>query len=227
MIDWLPLLQICDSNFPSGAFSHSFGFETYIVEQKIKDASTFKSFLKTYIDKQLVYTDGLACRLAYQFEKEGKQEELWKLDEILYASSMAKETKEGNRRIGEQMLKLCLNIYPHPTLQEYAQKIKAKELYGHAALVFSIVGIKIGADEKTTLVTYLYSTIQTLVQNGVRGIPIGQKEGQLLLKDLQEDVRRAVLKIGKLSIDDLGAQLPGLEIAQMRHEQLHVRLFMS
>ncbi|KZM55597.1 urease accessory protein UreF [Aeribacillus composti] len=227
MIDWLPLLQICDSNFPSGAFSHSFGFETYIVEQKIKDASTFKSFLKTYIDKQLVYTDGLVCRLAYQFEKEGKQEELWKLDEILYASSMAKETKEGNRRIGEQMLKLCLNIYPHPTLQQYAQKIKAKELYGHAALVFAIVGIKIGADEKTTLVTYLYSTIQTLVQNGVRGIPIGQKEGQLLLKDLQEDVRRAVLKIGKLSIDDLGAQLPGLEIAQMRHEQLHVRLFMS
>ncbi len=30
----LPLLQLCDSNFPSGAFSHSFGFETYIYNEK-------------------------------------------------------------------------------------------------------------------------------------------------------------------------------------------------
>jgi urease accessory protein len=27
--------------------------------------------------------------------------------------------------------------------------------------------------------------------------------------------------------DDFGAVAPGIEIAQMRHEQLHVRLFMS
>jgi urease accessory protein len=31
----------------------------------------------------------------------------------------------------------------------------------------------------------------------------------------------------KLTKNDLGAVSPGLEIAQMRHERLHVRLFMS
>jgi urease accessory protein len=34
-------------------------------------------------------------------------------------------------------------------------------------------------------------------------------------------------KIWQLTPEDLGAVVPGLEIAQMRHERLHVRLFMS
>lgn len=37
----LALLQIGDSNFPSGAFSHSFGLETYIQEETVYSKETF------------------------------------------------------------------------------------------------------------------------------------------------------------------------------------------
>ena len=62
----LALFQLCDSNFPTGAFSHSFGLETYIQENKVHDKDSFSKWLQMYISGQLVYTDGLACRLAYE-----------------------------------------------------------------------------------------------------------------------------------------------------------------
>ena len=37
----LSLFQLCDSNFPTGAFSHSYGLESYIQEDKVHDQATF------------------------------------------------------------------------------------------------------------------------------------------------------------------------------------------
>ena len=39
----LSLFQLCDSNFPTGAFSHSYGLESYIQEDKVHDQATFLS----------------------------------------------------------------------------------------------------------------------------------------------------------------------------------------
>jgi len=47
------------------------------------------------------------------------------------------------------------------------------------------------------------------------------------LNELQPFLTDQVEKIMQLSEDEFGASVPGLEIAQMLHEQLSVRLFMS
>ena len=39
----LSLFQLCDSNFPTGAFSHSYGLESYIQEDQVHDQATFPS----------------------------------------------------------------------------------------------------------------------------------------------------------------------------------------
>ena len=44
---------------------------------------------------------------------------------------------------------------------------------------------------------------------------------------MHESLRRAVERIFELDDGDLGAAAPGLEIAQMRHEHLRARMFMS
>jgi urease accessory protein len=69
--------------------------------------------------------------------------------------------------------------------------------------------------------------VSSLIQNAVRGVPLGQTDGQKLLVEMQVKIHEAKNRIMKLTKDDLGAVSPGLEIAQMRHERLHVRLFMS
>lgn len=228
MIDRLfPLIQLCDSNFPSGSFSHSFGMETYVQDERIADPSSFQSFLESYILKSLAYTDGLGCRIAYEWIENEDWEQLWDLDEQLFASCSASESREASKRIGQQMAKLCLTLYPTDALTAYIAKIKEKKCYGHPAIVFALVSRGLNIEVDTAVKACLYAAVSSLIQNAVRGIPIGQTAGQTILLKSQEIIELAVLLVKKLSREELGRTLPGLEIAQMRHEQLHVRLFMS
>lgn len=219
----LPLLQLCDSNFPSGAFSHSFGFETYIYNEKINNEKTFREALCAYIRTQLTYIDGLACRLTYDFLQKQSKDDVWRLNEILAALCLARETREGTRMIGERMWKLCREIYPF----EIWNDDKEKRDYIHPAIVFAIVCDHLKIPKDIAVLSYLYTSVQTLVQNAVRGIPLGQTDGQKLLVFVQPYLIEAVQTIDALTEEDLGAVTPGLEIAQMQHEQLSVRLFMS
>ena len=107
-----PIIQLCDSNFPSGAFSHSFGLETFIQQDLVKNRETFEAFLKEYLFQNLVYNDGLATRIAYEFVENGDEKALWTLDEMLYISCTAAESREASRRIGQQMIRICKELYP-------------------------------------------------------------------------------------------------------------------
>ncbi|MEB3751742.1 urease accessory protein UreF [Geobacillus sp. FSL W8-0032] len=217
------LLQLSDSNFPSGAFSHSFGFETYMYNEQICDAKTFRQSLIVYIQTQLTYTDGLACRIAYEQLKANSIEGLQRLNETLFALCLAKETREGTRMIGERLWKLCRHIYSVDELDEIVQTKQSI----HPAIAFAAVGRKIGATKQTTVLTYLFTSVQTMVQNAVRGIPLGQTDGQQLLVMVQPYLIHATNIIEMLGEEELGAAAIGLEIAQMQHERLPVRLFMS
>lgn len=222
------ILQICDSNFPSGAFSHSFGLETYIQEEKVKDKNTFMLALKHYLQTQCMYTDGLACRLAYEAIQAKNHQKIWQLDQELYALSNARETRVGNKRIGKQLVKVMLELYKDDLLlKEYDQKIKAKQLHGHSSIVFALVCYGLTIDLETTLSSYLFASSSSLIQNGVRGIPLGQTDGQRIMHELKPFLTTLVHHMMNLTDDEFGAGSPGLEIAQMRHEELTVRLFMS
>ena len=76
-------------------------------------------------------------------------------------------------------------------------------------------------------VSLCYSVIATLIQNAVRTIPLGQRDGQILLKQSFDTLQEAYNRISTLEESDLGANIPGLEISQINHETLTFRLFMS
>lgn len=221
------LWQITDSNFPSGAFSHSFGMETYIQEGVVTNTKSFSYAIQQFIATQFIYIDGLACRMAFEAIKNKSDDSIWEIDRELYALTNAKEVREGNRRIGRQLLKVMSQIYGFKLLNNYQIKIEKKAAYGHSSIVFAIVCEGLKANLDITLSTYLFSTVTTIVQNGVRGIPIGQTDGQKIIRTLHPFLTNQVEKILSLSEQDFGGTAPGLEIAQMMHESLSVRLFMS
>lgn len=223
----LSLIQLCDSNFPSGAFSHSFGFETYIQRNQIYNTATFQEALRTYLDVQLTYTDGLACRLAYEHAAHDQFNEIMRIDHELYALALSKETREGTRRVGQRMLKLCLKLFQGSYLEKYMSEVKAKKAYGHPAVVFALASLQLNITKEEAILSHLYASISSLIQNAVRGIPIGQTDGQKTLVLFQPMLQHALQHILQADQEEFGAVTPGLEIAQMQHEQLHVRLFMS
>lgn len=224
---FLSLLQLCDSNLPTGGFSHSFGLETYIQNEQVISRETFANWLQVYVREQLVYNDGLALRLAYEALVLDQSEMLWDLDRMITVQSMARETREGNSRMGQRMVQLGMELYHIPALVDYQQRMLAKQSFGHPAIVFAIITHHLAVPKSTAILSYLYSCTASLIQNGVRGIPLGQTDGQRLFQELQTHLLQSVEQIKALDEDDFGSTSPGIEIAQMRHERLQIRLFMS
>ena len=91
----LSLFQLCDSNFPTGAFSHSYGLESYIQENLVHDQATFAQWLHVYLNEQLVYSDGLATRLVYESLENDEMEKVWKIDRMLTVQNLPRETRDG------------------------------------------------------------------------------------------------------------------------------------
>ena len=223
----LSLFQLCDSNFPTGAFSHSYGLESYIQEDRVHDQATFLQWLHVYVYEQLIYSDGLASRLVYEALENDEVQKVWKIDRMLTVQNLPRETREGTQRMGERMLNLVESLYDIPILSDYRERITNKQSFGHPAVVFTMVGHHLEVPKSTTILYYLYSTVSSLVQNAVRAIPLGQTAGQKTVQEFHDVLIQATEKIQRLNEEDFGIVSPGLELSQMKHERVNIRIFMS
>lgn len=223
----LSLFQLCDSNFPNGGFTQSFGFETYIDEERIHNSETFGQWLDIYLKDQLVTTDGLGIRMAYEAIQENDLDRLWHLDRLLTVQNLARESREGSEQMGSALVNISAEIYDSPLIATYQKRIKEKTSNGHPAIVYAIIGEHLKISKRETIVFYLYSTMVNFVQNAVRAIPLGQTDGQRLLASVLPKLHAATAKILSLDEIEFGTIAPGLELAQMQHERITARMFMS
>lgn len=223
----LSLFQLCDSNFPNGGFTQSFGFETYIDYEKIHDSETFGQWLDIYLKDQLITSDGLGIKMAYQAIKQKNLDRLWHIDRLLTVQNLARETREGTVQMGSALVNISVEIYDSPLIVAYQKRIKEKKSNGHPALVYAIIGKHLKISLRETILFHLYSTMVNFVQNAVRAIPLGQTDGQRLLASFHPKLHDATDKVLGLDEIEFGTIAPGVEMAQMQHERITARMFMS
>jgi urease accessory protein len=217
----LALQQLVDSALPTGAFAHSFGFETYVDAGVVRDEGSFGAWLSAYISQPLTYSDGLAIRFFY----EGV--DLGELDALLSASLLPRQVREASVKMGLRLLEIGAEVFPSAELELYRDLVSGGLAAGHQPLAFAVVARSLGVPLPEALAAYLFATVTTLTQNAVRAIPLGQNAGQRVLRKAHDGVAAAIEVIARLTPDDLGAVSPGLEISQMRHERQRARMFMS
>ena len=227
IINVLRVIQICDSNFPIGSFNHSYGMESYLRNNKITSTESLKEYLDVFLNNVFIYSDGLAIRMLYEYLNKNELEKILELDRMLTVQTIAKETRNGSKLIASRMIKLFLDLYDIEILREYEKQINAKQAFGHPAIVFGLLMYNLNFSEEEAISFHMYSTISTLIQNGVRAIPLGQKDGQIILKKCSESFKDLYEKIKNLDYSFFGASTPGIELAQINHEVLEFRLFMS
>lgn len=227
ILNHLRIIQLCDSNFPIGSFNHSYGMESYLRLNRVNNTKTFKEWLNVYLKEQFIYSDGMAIRMLYRYLNNDEMNRVWDLDRMITVQSVAKETREGGKLVAGRMLKLFNDLYSYKLLDLYHEKILKKEAFGHPALVFGMLMYSLGVSEKEAVIYHMYGTISTLISNAVRTIPLGQKDGQILLKEFSEEAENLYEELLSLDYDDFGANSPGLELSQIKHEVMQFRLFMS
>ena len=230
----LPLAQLCDSALPTGAFSHSFGLETYICEGVVDGEASFVSWLRALVSTQLTFSEGLGLRLAFEAVAADDWEAIAHLDALLVAQAVPIQVRRAGVTMGRRMLTIARLALEGTDggrlLSRYAALVDTKDTGGcraHPAIVLAIAGYALEAPPAAVAAAYLQSSVISLTQNAVRAIPLGQDAGQRAIASVRGDVRAAVRRIGDLDETDLGATAPGIEISQMRHERQRARMFMS
>ncbi|MDO5044964.1 MAG: urease accessory protein UreF [Coriobacteriia bacterium] len=224
---FLHLLQIQDSAFPTGTFAHSWGMETYIQAEEIRDGDDLKAFCLAYLKETLACGDGIFLKEAYLAAEHDDMDRLVYLDSLYHAFKLTNEMRSGSSMQGRQFLRSVEALMQDDFFHAWAEKVKDKSVWCHYALVYGLYAARYGIPLQAALEAYMYAAILNLVLNAVRAVPLGQKTGIQVMYDLLPAINLAAQESSEARLEDLNSRAIGIDIASMKHEHLHTRLYIS
>ena len=223
----LRLLQLTDTAFPTGAFAHSFGLETYVAQQVVDTASALETFTANTLMHTIAPSDGVACIAAAQAGADWENL-VQRLDRRLTAMKTVTEFRAASRTLGTRFLRTATQVFSLPRASSYLAAIEAKQLHGHVSLAYGLVCHDLELPLPHALAAWFRHYCASLVSVGVRLIPLGQTEGQALLARLGTAMFEAVERTFGQDIDDMTSFAPGQELAGIIHRDvLPTRLYIS
>lgn len=220
----LPLLQLSDSAFPTGAFSHSLGLETLVAAGTVHDACSLEAAIAGHLDA-LATSDLPALRGAAEADS---LEATFALDRTLGATKLAREARAASAATGRSLLEsaaaldLCCG-----SLNLLRDRVRAGATPGHHAVAFGMVSAALALDGDEAVGAYALAACAALVAVGQKLIPLGQRAAQHTLFALHEPVAAAVAASALHDPADPYAFAPLQEVASMLHERQHTRLYIS
>jgi urease accessory protein len=223
----LRLLQLTDTAFPTGAFAHSFGLETYVARGAVDSATTLEAFIANTLFHAVAPSDGVACIVVAQAgtEWEGVVQ---RLDRRLTAMKTVTEFREASQTLGTRFLRTATQLFALPRATHYLAAIDAKHLHGHMSLAYGLICHDLALPLPAALAAWFRHYCASLVSVGVRLIPLGQTEGQMLLVRLGTTIVTTVERTLTQDIDDMTSFTPGQELAGIIHrDALTTRLYIS
>ncbi|WP_338552166.1 urease accessory UreF family protein [Paenibacillus sp. KS-LC4] len=240
MISFLQVAQLVDSAFPTGAFSHSFGLETYVQEERIRTIPDFLKWMDSYICGTVAPIEGTGVYWsaiwvpAYlqqpeQQEREAIKAKLLDLSRRMTGTRLARESREGASKIGKRYLHTVQAVYPESLLGDYAAWIKQERGDANAAIVHGWICGYLQLTPHMAVLSFLYQTVNSMLQNVIRMWSLGQTDGQKIMTALFPLLEReaAAIAAKPLLPEQMYTANVMQEIAAMRHESLYSRLFMS
>ena len=223
----LYLLQVANASFPTGAFNHSYGFETWIDSGALDDAASFEGACRDWLRYAVIPTDGAVVAHAHRHAAAGALDALLALDGIVGALKLSRESREASYKTGRALLAAYRDVFSAETLAPLAEAVRDGRCEGHQAVVFGAAAQAQGIPEGDAVLAFLHAGLSNLVSVGARLIPLGQIESQRIVREAWPLLREGAERPAPWSCDALGSATAGLDIASMRHERLHTRLCMS
>ena len=204
----LLLLTWMSPAFPTGAFAYSHGLEWAIDQRAVTTGAELKDWIADLLTRGSGWNDAVLFARCWD-------DDAAELNELALALASSRERHLETTQIG-RAFRIAAGIFAAPALdvEEIAYPVAA----GTACATM-------GIDKDHALLGWLQGFAATLTSVAVRLVPIGQTAGLEVLRDLASIIAHTAERAAAATLDDLGAITLGADIAAMKHETQHSRVF--
>jgi urease accessory protein len=204
----LAIAQWLSPAFPIGAFAYSHGLERAIADGVVRDATSLRRWLAALISHGSARSD--AILLAHALRPGA---DLAALSRLALALAASVERKQETLEQGAAFV-ATVNALTDARLPALAYPVAVGAAAG-----------PLGLPSRLVLALFLQGFAANLIAAGVRFIPLGQTEGQVVLASLRPLVAATAEAAGAAALDALGAAAFRSDLAAMRHETMSPRMF--
>lgn len=219
----LASLQLGDSFFPSGGTSFSWGLETLRADGQVRTATDVEALASGQIAQRWAGFDRPAVMAA--FAAGDDLDRVCTVDREVDAATLAREAREGARRVGTSVLKVHEGMGT-PGAPEYRARIAAGNAFGQMAVVLGFVARASGLDVQTACALSAHQLTLGIVSAALRLGLLGHVDAQRILAGQRATVA-ALMGTPCPDAFEPHAYSPAAEIAMMRHETGTGRMFAS
>lgn len=225
------LMQVNDSVFPIGGYTQSYGLETYILKDLVRDDKKVYEYISTNLQTTFVYSELLSASLAFDAAKAGDLSKVIELDNLMHVIKSPQEVRDASLKLGSRFVKTIATTaeikFNSDIFTKYLEKVNNKEIVPNHAIAYGVFCAAIDVDKTTALSFYLYAATSAMVTNSVKAVPLSQTQGQQILYKCSKLYDDIIKKVVSLDESMLGLSMPGFDIRCMQHETLYSRLYMS
>ena len=216
----LRLLHLCDSLFPIGAFGYSDGLEA----SGVADADGLRTWMDVCLDETIGRLDAPTVWRAWTMVRRADWDALASLDAESTALRPAAGARKATRAMGLRLLTTWQTLYPHPGAADLLSLARASRIGPALPVAFAAASACGDIDRRTAVEAFAYTRLASTVSAAMRLIPLGQTEAHVLLARALDRVPDVV---AAAAARDRGPEsfTPLVDIASMRHQYLHSRLF--
>ena len=215
---WL-LLQISDSAFPTGGFSHSCGLEAALQQGEIQGRSGLDLFLS-----ELLWQTGHGG-LVLATAVYDRPDSLTQVDQTCDVFLSGHVANQASRVQGRTYFSTCERTFPGSRMQGLAREIQTTR--SHFAPVFGGVFQALGVGRETMQQLHLHFTLRGALSAAIRLGVLGPYEAQRVQSRFAPVLDGILARCASLGLEELAQTAPLLDLFQSNHDRLYSRLFQS
>lgn len=213
----LRLMAWLSPAFPIGGFAWSGGLERSVADGLVRNAQDLQSWLETLLCRGALWNDALLFSQAWrQADNEAALHEVAELGLALAGSA---ERFSETLSLGKAFVTAAA-AWPHPVFDRLPADVPFPVAVGAVAAGH-------GVPCTQALAAYLHAAVSQAVSAGIRLSVSGQAEGVAIVAGLEALIDDLSQKAASTTLDGLGSATVQAEIASLRHETQHSRLFRS
>jgi urease accessory protein len=238
----LNLLHISSPALPIGAFAYSQGLEYTLEAGWCKNADDVEQWIKSVMVHGLGGVDlPILKRLhhawsAYFIEQEEADEQVNEENSPI-VSSNAQSLQEWNATLlaFRETKELYLediqvgDAFKQWHKSQSADHLAKLELIDKptVACMYALNGVIKGLTVEECLIGFVWSWLENQITSASKAMPMGQTDGQNIIRHLIPEIEAVVENAIQLEDDDIGSGLVGLSMSSALHETQYSRLFRS